>query len=106
MKTKKVLKISEDGKTVLGVYDKKISSVVIPDSIETIEGFAFSDCSLLKKIELPKNLKSIGYHAFSNCNSLTSIKIPGDAYISQEEAKVLGELSQIPEPSENHYNKK
>lgn len=77
MKTKKVLKISEDGKTVLGVYDKKISSVVIPDSIETIEGFAFSDCSLLKKIELPKNLKSIGYHAFSNCNSLTSIKIPG-----------------------------
>lgn len=106
MKTKKVLKISEDGKTVLGVYDKKITSVVIPDSIETIEGFAFSDCSLLKKIELPKNLKSIGYHAFSNCNSLTSIKIPGDAYISQEEAKVLGELSQIPEPSENHYNKK
>ena len=77
MKTKKVLKISEDGKTVLGVYDKKITSVVIPDSIETIEGFAFSDCSLLKKIELPKNLKSIGYHAFSNCNSLTSIKIPG-----------------------------
>ena len=26
--------------------------------------------------------------------------------ISQEEAKALGELSQIPEPSENHYNKK
>ena len=77
MKTKKVLKISKDGKTVLGVYDKEISSVVIPDGIETIEGFAFSDCSLLKKIELPKNLKSIGYHAFPNCNSLTSIKIPG-----------------------------
>ena len=77
MKTKKILKISEDGKTVLGVYDKEITSVVIPDGIETIEGFAFSDCSLLKKIELPKNLKSIGYHAFSNCNSLTSIKIPG-----------------------------
>lgn len=77
MKTKKVLKISKDGKTVLGVYDKEISSVVIPDGIETIEGFAFSDCSLLKKIELPKNLKSIGYRAFSNCNSLTSIKIPG-----------------------------
>lgn len=26
--------------------------------------------------------------------------------ISPEEAKALGELSQIPEPSENHYNKK
>ena len=29
MKTKKVLKISEKGKTVLGVYDKEISSVVL-----------------------------------------------------------------------------
>lgn len=26
--------------------------------------------------------------------------------LSLEEAKALGELSQIPEPSENHYNKK
>jgi hypothetical protein len=26
--------------------------------------------------------------------------------LSQEEARALGELSQIPEPTENHYNKK
>ena len=77
MKTKKVLKISEKGKTVLGVYDKEISSVVIPDGVEVIGDFAFADCSLLKNIELPKSLKTIGDRAFSGCKSLTSIKIPG-----------------------------
>ena len=77
MKTKKVLKISKDGKTVLGVYDKEISSVVIPDGVEVIGDFAFADCSLLKNIELPKSLKTIGDRAFSGCKSLTSIKIPG-----------------------------
>ena len=77
MKTKKVLKISKDGKIVLGVYDKEISSVVIPDDVEVIGDFAFADCSLLKKIELPKSLKAIGERAFSGCKSLTSIKIPG-----------------------------
>lgn len=77
MKTKKALKISEDGKTVLGVYDKEISSVVIPDGVEVIGDFAFADCSLLKIIELPKSLKTIGDRAFSGCKSLTSIRIPG-----------------------------
>ena len=77
MKTKKVLKISKDGKIVLGVYDKEISSVVIPDDVEVIGDFAFADCSLLKKIELPKTLKTICDRAFSGCKSLTSIKIPG-----------------------------
>ena len=37
---------------------------------------------------------------------LNSTKYANVNAISQEEAKALGELSQIPEPSENHYNKK
>lgn len=77
MELEKVLKISEDGKTVLGGCDQEISSVVIPDGVEVISDFAFADCSLLKNIELPKSLKTIGDRAFSGCKSLTSIKIPG-----------------------------
>ena len=37
---------------------------------------------------------------------LNGTKYANENAISQEEAKALGELSQIPEPSENHYNKK
>ena len=37
---------------------------------------------------------------------LNGTKYANENTISQEEAKALGELSQIPEPSENHYNKK
>ena len=37
---------------------------------------------------------------------LNSTKYANENAISQEEAKALGELSQIPESNENHYNKK
>ena len=37
---------------------------------------------------------------------LNSTEYANENAISPEEAKALGELSQIPEPSENHYNKK
>lgn len=37
---------------------------------------------------------------------LNSTKYANENAISQEEVKALGELSQIPEPTENHYNKK
>ena len=37
---------------------------------------------------------------------LNSTKYASANAISQEEAKALGELSQIPESSENHYNSK
>lgn len=37
---------------------------------------------------------------------LNSTKYANENAISLEEAKALGELSQIPEPSENHYNSK
>lgn len=37
---------------------------------------------------------------------LNNTKYANDNAISQEEAKALGELSQIPEPTENYYNSK
>lgn len=37
---------------------------------------------------------------------LNSTKYANENAISQEEVKALGELSQIPEPTENHYNSK
>ena len=45
-------------------------------------------------------------HIQSQFPVLNSTKYANGNAINSEVAKVLGELSQIPEPSENHYNKK
>lgn len=76
MKIEKVLKISEDGKSVLGVYDKEISTVVIPDGIEVIGEGAFEDCTLLKEVVISETVKLIEREAFQGCKCLQSIKLP------------------------------
>ena len=84
MKTKKVLKISEDGKTVLGVYDKEISSVVIPDGIEIIGERAFEDCTLLKEVVIPETVKHIERVAFRGCKCLHSINLPSQLKVIED----------------------
>ena len=48
-----------------------IQSVVIPDSVESIGGYAFYGCSSLTSIVIPDSVESIGYQAFYNCSKLT-----------------------------------
>lgn len=54
----------------------KIESIVIPDSVKSIENGAFAYCSELTHIELGPNINNIGAYAFKECSSLSSIKIP------------------------------
>ena len=54
----------------------KIQSVILPDSIDTIESDAFSGCTNLGSIQLPNSLTALGCNAFRNCSSLTYIKLP------------------------------
>ena len=51
-------------------------STVIPPSVTSIEGSAFSGCSGLTSITIPNSVTSIGQYAFSGCSGLTSITIP------------------------------
>ena len=53
-----------------------LESVIIPNSVTTIESSAFSDCSSLTSVNLGNSVKSIGNYAFDGCSSLTSINIP------------------------------
>ena len=48
-------------------------NTVIPNGVEVIDDYAFSDCSSLTSINIPESVKEIGYSAFYNCSSLTSI---------------------------------
>lgn len=53
-----------------------LTSVIIPNSVETIDNNAFVDCSGLESIYFPNSVTTIGHAAFANCSSLTSITIP------------------------------
>lgn len=55
---------------------KNISEIVVPESVTSIDHYAFYDCKNLKKVTLPTSLKSIGYGSFANCASLGEIAIP------------------------------
>ena len=51
-------------------------NTIIPESVESIGGYAFWGCSYLTSISIPKGVKSIGELGFSNCSSLNSVILP------------------------------
>jgi uncharacterized repeat protein (TIGR02543 family) len=57
-------------------YNTSITSITIPESVTTINSYAFSGCTSLTSIEIPESVTSIGNTAFSDCTGLTSITIP------------------------------
>ena len=56
-------------------YTAAIESLIIPDSVTEVEGFAFTYCKSLKSVKLPSGLKSIGYSGFGN-TALESVELP------------------------------
>ena len=54
----------------------KLTSVTIPDTVESIGSSAFSGCTVLTGVTIPDSVTSIGSNAFEYCSALTSIKIP------------------------------
>lgn len=53
-----------------------IRTVYIPETITTINGASFSDCSELTEVYFSEGLDYIDVEAFFNCQSLTSIELP------------------------------
>lgn len=53
-----------------------LTSVNIPDNVETIEEAAFRQIKQLQEVHLPDSLTSLGRYAFSSCSSLRTVKIP------------------------------
>lgn len=51
-------------------------SVVIPETITSIEGALFYSCSNLTNVVLPKTLTFLGERVFEYCSKLTTISIP------------------------------
>ncbi len=53
-----------------------LTSVYLPDGLESINILVFSGCSNLKSVRLPDTLTAIYAGAFSNCTSLRRLDIP------------------------------
>ena len=73
--------VNKQTKTLVGaanVKENKTKTVVdnIPDYIEHIGMYAFSDCHALEQVSMPNNVISIGQSCFHDCGSLTSITLP------------------------------
>jgi len=80
-----------------------LTSIILPDSLNSIGQGAFRKCSGLKMITIPSSVISIGLEAFSYCTSLDSITIPfsvnhiGDgAFLSCTSLRSLTLLSPSP----------
>ena len=63
-----------------------LTSITIPNSVTTIGDYAFSGCSSLTSVTIPNSVTSIGSRAFRDCSSLTSITIPNSVTTIGESA--------------------
>ncbi|MCQ2192391.1 MAG: leucine-rich repeat protein [Paludibacteraceae bacterium] len=81
-----------DGSVFYGCTSLK--NVKIPSSVTTLENSVFSNCISLENIELPGSLTSISSSLFNNCTGLKKVSIPntittigGDAFRNCESLK-------------------
>ena len=81
-------------------------NTVIPSSVTSIVGCAFSGCSGLTSITIPSSVTSIGGSAFAFCTNLTSITIPSSVTSIGNQAfySCTGLTSIIVGSSNRYYN--
>ncbi|MBE6319558.1 MAG: leucine-rich repeat domain-containing protein [Bacteroidales bacterium] len=51
----------------LYINDQEIKDLVIPNTVDSIQNYAFYECFSLKSVTIPNSVKSIGYHTFYRC---------------------------------------
>ena len=67
-------------------YSTKLHTVNLPDTLISIDNYAFSGCSSLININFPPSLTTIGIEAFSGCISLVDINLPSSITSIKSEA--------------------
>ena len=55
---------------------EKVTTLTIPDSVTSIGGSAFYNCSSLTSVTIPNSVTNIEYSAFDQCNKLRNVTIP------------------------------
>jgi hypothetical protein len=55
-----------------------LSNIQLPNTITSIENFAFVNCANFTEVIIPSGVKSLGGYAFANCSKLIKITFLGD----------------------------
>ena len=105
---------SKDGKTLIRYCCKKeIVLFEVPNFVEKIESYAFSNSNNLTSIVIPNSVTYIGESAFFGCTGLTSIIIPEsvtsikeNAFFGCEILKIYCEATSQPSGWEKTWNRK
>ncbi|MBP5346038.1 MAG: leucine-rich repeat domain-containing protein [Bacteroidales bacterium] len=72
------LLFDKTGKIVIGVRNKLVKSIVIPDGVTSIIYYAFEECCYLKSIDIPASITKIEDRTFRDCRSLTRINVDNE----------------------------
>ncbi len=70
-----------DGYTVVGIGSnafkgKKVGHIVLPDTVTTIESYAFANCNNLVSVDITDSVTTIAHHAFYQCYNLREVSLP------------------------------
>ena len=60
-----------------------LTSITIPGGVKTIKSYAFNICANLGSIVIPQNVQTIEENAFSDCSALISVTINSNAILSK-----------------------
>lgn len=64
----------------------RFEEISLPESVETIEAYAFQNCSMLTAIDIPDNVTTIKTYTFDGCTALTDIKLPSKLEVIENNA--------------------
>ena len=80
-----------EGSTNIGVCFvgcKSLISLSLPQSVETIEKYAFEGCESLRSLRIPRNVKQIKQSAFNGCASLQWLSFDGPPPVGLKDAGI------------------
>ncbi len=63
------------------IGNNTLTSVVIPEGVETIDKYAFYNCKLLRDVTLPESCKTVAEHAFDKCEVLENVNLENVTFI-------------------------
>lgn len=92
--------IDQRAVTAISGIGKNVTTIVLPDTVVTIDKAAFRNCVYLETIYIPASVESIATDAFENCKSLTNIIISSENKVFQVKDGVISDKNG------NNYNNK
>lgn len=72
-----------------GLAELDCTKIVLPDTLETLDYYAFSACKNLKEIELPASLNTIMGVPFEGCSSLETLTVAEESNTFMAEDNVV-----------------